>query len=62
VPFITVLGGYLGMSYRWHDYALAAPVAIQFGDFLLSATFFAMDRRLPALRSRRDSILTNAAT
>jgi membrane protease YdiL (CAAX protease family) len=44
VPYITVLGGYLGMSYRWHDYALAAPVAIHFWyDFLLSATFFAMD-------------------
>lgn len=44
VPYITVLGGYLGMSYRWHDYALAAPVAIHFWyDFLLSATFFAMN-------------------
>jgi membrane protease YdiL (CAAX protease family) len=44
VPYITVLGGYLGLSYRWHDYALAAPVAIHFWyDFLLSATFFAMN-------------------
>jgi len=44
VPFITVLGSYLGLSYQWHDYSLAAPVAIHFWyDFLLSATFFALD-------------------
>lgn len=46
VPFITVLGSYLGLSYRFHDYSLAAPVAIHFWyDFLLSATFFALDPR-----------------
>ena len=44
VPFITVLGSYLGLSYRWHDYSLAPPVAIHFWyDLLLSATFFALD-------------------
>ncbi|MBK8996424.1 MAG: CPBP family intramembrane metalloprotease [Myxococcales bacterium] len=44
VPFITVLGSYLGLTYQWHDYSLAAPVAIHFWyDFLLSATFFALD-------------------
>lgn len=44
VPAITVLGGYLGLVYRGHDYALAAPVAIHFWyDLLLSATFFALD-------------------
>jgi membrane protease YdiL (CAAX protease family) len=44
VPFITVLGGYLGLSYRWHEYSLAAPVAIHFWyDLLLSASFFVMD-------------------
>lgn len=44
VPFITLLGGYLGLSYRWHDYSLAAPVAIHFWyDLLLTATFFALD-------------------
>lgn len=44
VPAITVLGSYLGLSYRWHDYALAPPVAIHFWyDFLLSAAFFALD-------------------
>lgn len=44
VPFITVLGSYLGLTYQWHDYSLAAPVAIHFWyDLLLSATFFALD-------------------
>jgi len=44
VPYITVVGSYLGLSYRWHDYSLAPPVAIHFWyDFLLTATFFAMD-------------------
>jgi membrane protease YdiL (CAAX protease family) len=44
VPFITVLGSYLGLTYRWHHYSLAAPVAVHFWyDFLLSATFFALD-------------------
>lgn len=44
VPFITVVGSYLGLSYRWNDYSLAPPVAIHFWyDFLLSAAFFAMD-------------------
>lgn len=44
VPFITALGSWLGVAYRAHDYSLAAPVAIHFWyDFLLSATFFALD-------------------
>jgi len=44
VPFITTVGSYLGLSYRWNDYSLAPPVAIHFWyDFLLSASFFAMD-------------------
>jgi membrane protease YdiL (CAAX protease family) len=44
VPFITALGSYLGLSYRWHGYGLAAPVAIHFWyDLLISATTFAMD-------------------
>jgi membrane protease YdiL (CAAX protease family) len=44
VPTITLLGTYLGASYRRHDYSLAAPVAIHFWyNFLLSATFFALD-------------------
>jgi hypothetical protein len=41
-----VLGGYLGLSYRWHGYGLAAPVAIHFWyDLLISAASFAMDPR-----------------
>lgn len=44
VPFITLLGGYLGATYQSHEYSLAAPVAIHFWyDLLLSATFFALD-------------------
>jgi len=44
LPFITSVGSYMGLSYRWNDYSLAPPVAIHFWyDFLLSATFFAMD-------------------
>ena len=44
VPFITLLGSYLGLSYRWHDYSLQAPVAIHFWyDLLISAASFAMD-------------------
>lgn len=53
VPFITVLGGYLGLSYRWHEYSLAAPVAIHFWyDFLLSASFFLMDPEDSPLSAR----------
>ena len=44
VPFLTVVGGYFGLSYRWHDYSLAAPVALHFWyDVLLSAVFFTLD-------------------
>jgi len=44
VPFITGLGTYLGWVYRHDGYSLAPSVAIHFWyDFLLSATFFAID-------------------
>jgi membrane protease YdiL (CAAX protease family) len=44
VPFLTLVGGYFGLSYRWHDYSLAAPVALHFWyDVLLSAVFFTLD-------------------
>jgi membrane protease YdiL (CAAX protease family) len=44
VPGITLVGSYLGLSYRWHGYSLAPPVALHFWyDFLLSAVFFAAD-------------------
>ncbi|MEZ4220215.1 MAG: CPBP family intramembrane glutamic endopeptidase [Polyangiaceae bacterium] len=53
VPFITVLGSSLGLSYRLHDYSLAAPVAIHFWyDFLLSATFFALHPQDSPLSAR----------
>jgi membrane protease YdiL (CAAX protease family) len=37
VPFITVVGSYLGLTYMWNDYALSAPVAVHFWyDLLVS--------------------------
>lgn len=37
VPFITAIGSYLGLTYMWNDYSLAAPVAVHFWyDLLLS--------------------------
>lgn len=44
LPFITVVGSYLGKLYQWDDYSLTGPVALHFWyDFLLSATFFALN-------------------
>ncbi len=44
VPLITMLGGYLGLSYRWHDYSLAPPVAIHFWyDLLISGVDYVLD-------------------
>jgi membrane protease YdiL (CAAX protease family) len=44
VPFITVLGSYLGLAYRWSGYSLAPSVAIHFWyDFLIEAVGFAAD-------------------
>ncbi len=44
VPFITVLGSYLGLIYRGSDYSLASPVAVHFWyDFLLEAVSFITD-------------------
>jgi len=41
VPFITLLGSYLGLAYRWSDFSLAPPVAIHFWyDFLIEAAGF----------------------
>jgi membrane protease YdiL (CAAX protease family) len=46
VPFITVLGSYLGLTYRYSDYSLAPPVAVHFWyDFLLEAIGFVTDPR-----------------
>src|SRR5262249_37135385 len=44
VPFITLVGSWLGLSYRWHHYSLAPSVAEHFWyNFLQSAVFFAID-------------------
>ena len=44
VPFITLLGGYLGYIYRGSGYSLAPSVAVHFWyDFLLSAFGFVLD-------------------
>ena len=53
VPFITAIGSYIGWTYRRSDYSLAPPVAIHFWyDFLLSATFFAMDPQNSPISAR----------
>jgi len=44
VPFITMLGSYLGLAYRWNRYSLAPSVAIHFWyDLLLEAASFVAD-------------------
>lgn len=44
VPFITVLGSYLGYEYRASGYSLAPSVAIHFWyDFLIEAVSFVLD-------------------
>ena len=44
VPFITVVGSYLGYAYRNDRFSLSAPVAIHFWyDFLTEAISFALD-------------------
>src|SRR5207237_5744813 len=44
VPFITLLGGYLGLTYRWSGYGLAAPVAVHLWyDFLIDTVDFLAD-------------------
>jgi membrane protease YdiL (CAAX protease family) len=44
VPFITLLGSYLGLAYRWSGYSLAPSVAIHFWyDLLIEAAGFVAD-------------------
>jgi membrane protease YdiL (CAAX protease family) len=44
VPFITLLGSYLGLAYRWSGYSLGPSVAIHFWyDFLIEAWGFILD-------------------
>jgi membrane protease YdiL (CAAX protease family) len=46
VPFITLLGSYLGLVYRQSGYSLEQPVAIHFWyDFLIEAVSFVGDPR-----------------
>jgi membrane protease YdiL (CAAX protease family) len=46
LPFITLLGGYLGLAYRWNEYSLAPSVAIHFWyDLLIEAFAFVTDPR-----------------
>jgi membrane protease YdiL (CAAX protease family) len=46
VPFLTVLGSYLGLAYRQSGYSLAPSVAIHFWyDFLIEAISFVADPR-----------------
>ena len=53
VPFLTLVGGYLGLVYQWHDYSLAPPVALHFWyDLLLSGVAFALDPQDSALSAR----------
>jgi len=53
VPFITVLGGYLGLTYREAGYELATPVAIHFWyDFLVEAIDFLADPKNSPLSIR----------
>ncbi len=35
VPYITLVGSYIGLSYRWSEYSLAPPVALHFWYDLL---------------------------
>jgi membrane protease YdiL (CAAX protease family) len=53
VPFITLLGGYLGLTYRWTGYALSAPVAVHFWyDFIIEAIDFLADPQNSPLSMR----------
>lgn len=53
VPFITMVGSYMGLSYRWNRYSLSAPIAIHFWyDLLLSAAYFAADPTSSPLSAR----------
>jgi membrane protease YdiL (CAAX protease family) len=53
VPFITALGSYLGLAYRWHDYSLLAPVAVHFWyDLLISAVAFLLHPESSPLSAR----------
>ena len=53
VPFITVLGSYLGWTYHDAGYELSTPVAIHFWyDFLVEAVDFLADPKNSPLSMR----------
>ena len=53
VPFLTLVGSYLGLSYRLTGYSLAPPVAIHFWyDLLISAAGFLADPQHNELSGR----------
>ena len=53
VPFITLLGSYLGLAYRYGGYRLSRPVAVHFWyDFLLEAIGFIGDPKHSPLSAR----------
>jgi membrane protease YdiL (CAAX protease family) len=53
VPFITVLGSYLGLAYRTGGYRLSKPVAVHFWyDFLVEAVSFVGDPKHSPLSAR----------
>ena len=44
VPFITLVGAYLGWAYQETGYGLQAPMAVHFWyDYLLSVVSFVLD-------------------
>lgn len=53
VPLITLLGGYLGLTYRRHGYSLAPSVAIHFWyDLLISAADYIHDPQHSSISGR----------
>lgn len=53
VPFLTLIGSYLGLAYRWSGYSLAPSVAIHFWyDLLISAIGFVADPQHNELAGR----------
>jgi membrane protease YdiL (CAAX protease family) len=53
VPFITLVGSYLGLTYRWSGYSLAPSTAVHFWyDLLVSAASFLADPQHNELSGR----------
>ena len=53
VPFLTVIGSYLGLTYRWGGYSLAPSTAVHFWyDLIISAVGFVADPQHNDLAAR----------